>query len=83
MEPKPVQRKGESHIAFHHRVNMWEIRVKPEMAKEARAIDKLVSRSPIIRPQYESANQKWERRTIHDCAQTNPVLLKLLRRGVA
>jgi hypothetical protein len=80
MEPRPVQRPNERMLAYYNRVNEWERRIKPLMAREARAIDSLNSKASITRSSYESAQQKLNRKTIHDYASENPVLLKIMRR---
>jgi hypothetical protein len=79
MEPRPIQRPNERTLAYYHRVNEWEARMKPLMAAEARAIDSANRKGAITTNRVVSRQRELDRKSIHDYAQENPVLLRLLR----
>ena len=83
MESKPVQQENESNYRFQRRLFEYERMVRAIHQKQARSIDSAFAKAPIVREQYESANQKYERRSIHDVAAGNPTLCRLLRRGLS
>lgn len=77
---KPVQRTNERTLAYYHRVNEWEKLVKPMMQREARAIDSSCKTPAISTHKATTRQVAYDRLTIHDHAQKNPVLLRILRR---
>jgi hypothetical protein len=79
IEPRPIQRPRESMLAYYNRVNEWEARMKPLIAKAARDIDSACSKSPISNQRATTRETERSRLSIHDYAQTNPILLKILR----
>lgn len=77
---RPIQRPGERILAFYHRVNEWEKIAKPLMAKESRAIDSMYARPAISTHKATTRQLDYDRRTLQDYAENNPVLCKILRR---
>lgn len=81
VEPRPIQRPHEKMLAFYNRVSEWEERVKPLMAREARSIDAVLARAPITtRGPIISRETARSRITLHDYAQNNEVLRRILRK---
>jgi hypothetical protein len=86
LELRPIQRRGEKTLAFYNRVNEWERRMKPLLKHEAASIDSCSKFMGVENPTTSGAkrtlsvNQRFDaEHTIHDLAQKNPLLAKVLR----
>lgn len=78
---RPVQKPNERTLAYYHRVSEWERLVKPLMQAECRAIDTWATKAPAIHANKHVTRQtERDRLSIHDHAQNNPVLLRILKR---
>lgn len=80
MESRPIQRKGEKMLAYYNRVNEWEQRARIEAKLESRAIDRATRRAKFQNEKAITAQVKYDRRSLHDQAQHNPVLKRILIR---
>jgi len=78
--PMPTRRDGESLGAFYHRMNEWESIMRDECKRDARAIDSALSRPRISANRVRTVQATLDLESIHDIAQRNLVLLRLLRR---
>lgn len=76
----PTRRDGESLGAFYHRMNEWESILRDECKRDARAIDSAHSKPRISVNRVATRQTIANRESIHDIAQRNPVLLRILRR---
>ncbi len=82
MEPRPIKRQHEKMLAYYNRVSEWEARVKPLMAAQARSIDAALARAPITtRGPIVTKQREQDRRSLHDYAQNNEALRKILRKN--
>lgn len=79
LTPIPIRRSGESLGAFYHRLNEWESVMRDECKQAARAVDSAHSRPRISHNRVPTRQTIANRESIHDIAQRNPILLRLLR----
>lgn len=80
LTPIPTRRSGESLGAFYHRLNEWESVMRDECKQAARAIDSAHSRPRLSMNRVRTAQATRDLESIHDIAQRNPVLLRILKR---
>lgn len=78
---KPVQRPRERALAYYNRVNEWERTMRLLMPRLNAEIDATMTRVAAIRQEHATTRQvARDRLTLHDHAQFNPVLHKILRK---
>lgn len=80
MTKRPERKKGESWLAFYNRMNDWEVIARKEAAIESRLADRLALRSTYQVQRVVSRQTERDRISLHDIAQNNDILRRVLRK---
>lgn len=80
MTQKPERHANEKLASYMLRLLDWESIHRTECMAQFRSIDSAMKRAPISNQPAITRQTEYDRQTLHDRAQNNPAIKRMLRR---